>query len=168
MKKTKLLLICLTIFSLSSNAQITKGTNLADLGVGFSSYGTPIHLGYEHLVTEEIGVGLSVNYSSYKDNGYLYDYKWTFIYGGVKGNYHFNELFDLDPKFDVYGGLTLGYWKATLKDGDDIVTSSSYGNSVFFTGQVGARYFFNDKFSALLEAGGGNISGLIAGVSLKF
>ena len=167
MKKTKLLLICLTLFAGKSNAQIEKGTKLFDLGIGLSSYGTPIHIGYEHLITNKIGIGLAVNYTSYKDTGFLDEYKWTFIYGGIKGNYHFNELLKLDSKFDIYGGLTLGYWKATL-DNDNISSNSNYGNSIFFTGQVGARYFFNEKFSALLEAGGGNISGLTAGASLKF
>ncbi|MDD5150469.1 MAG: outer membrane beta-barrel protein [Flavobacterium sp.] len=167
MKKSKLLIICISIFSLTLNAQIKKGTNLADLGIGISSYGVPIHAGFEHLITNEIGVGASVNYTSYKDTGYLSDYKWTFIYGGLKGNYHFNELLKLDSKFDVYGGLTLGYWSASEKN-SNISYSSSYGNSVFFTGQIGARYFFADNIAALLEAGGGNISGLTAGVSFKF
>lgn len=167
-EKTKLLLItCLTIVSTITNAQIKEGTKLFDLGIGLSSYGTPIHIGYEHLITDKIGIGLAVNYTSYNDKGFLDEYKWTFIYGGIKGNYHFNELLKLNPKFDVYGGLTLGYWKATLSN-DNISSNSNYGNSVFFTGQVGARYFFNEKFSALLEAGGGNISGLTAGASLKF
>lgn len=167
MKKTELFIICFSIFCCTANAQIEKGTNLADLGIGLSSYGAPIHLGYEHLITDEIGLGLAVNYTSYKDTGYLNDYKWTFIYGGIKGNYHFNELLQLDSAFDVYGGLTLGYWKATLKN-DDIISHTDYGNSVFFTGQLGARYFFKDNLSVLLEAGGGNISGLTAGISLKF
>ncbi|WP_310377968.1 outer membrane beta-barrel protein [Flavobacterium sp.] len=167
MKQSKLLIICLTIFSMNLSAQIKKGTNLADLGIGLSSYGTPFHFAYEHLVTNEIGIGVALNYTSYKDTGYLNDYKWSFIYGGIKGNYHFNELLNLNSKFDVYGGLTLGYWKASLSN-DNITSNTSYGNSAFITGQVGARYFFNDKFSALLEAGGGNISGLTAGVSLKF
>ncbi len=167
MKKTKNLIICFTLFTLSINAQIEKGTNLADIGVGFSSYGVPIHLGYEHLITDVIGIGATINYSTYNDNGVLEDYKWKFIYGGIKGNYHFNELLKLDSKFDVYGGLTIGYWKAIL-DNDSDLNNTSFGNSAFFTGQVGGRYFFNDKFSALVEAGGGNISGLIAGVSMKF
>lgn len=167
MKKTNLLIICISIFSLSLNAQIKKGTNLVDVGFGLSSYGTPIHAGYEQLITDEIGVGVSVNYTSYKDTGYLNDYKWTFIYGGLKGNYHFNEILNLDSKFDVYGGVTLGYWSASEKN-SNITYNSSYGNSVFFTGQVGARYFFSDNIAVLLEAGGGNISGLTAGVSFKF
>lgn len=167
MNKIKLSIICITIFSMSANAQIQKGTNLADLGLGLSSYGTPIHLGFEHLITNEIGVGLAVNYTSYKDNGYLNDYKWSFIYGGLKGNYHFNKVLNIDSKFDVYGGLTLGYWKATLKD-ENNTYNNSLGNSAFFSGQVGGRYFFTDKFNVFLEAGGGNISGLTAGVSLKF
>ncbi|WPR70366.1 hypothetical protein SLW70_10470 [Flavobacterium sp. NG2] len=167
MNKIKLSITCLTIFSMSITAQIQKGTNLGDIGLGLSSYGTPIHLGFEHLVTNEIGVGLAVNYTSYKDNDYLNDYKWSFIYGGIKGNYHFNKVLNIDSKFDVYGGLTLGYWKATLKD-ENTISHTSLGNSAFFSGQVGGRYFLTDKFNVFLEAGGGNISGLTAGVSLKF
>jgi hypothetical protein len=166
MKKSRLLIICISIFSLSLNAQIKKGTNLVDVGIGISSYGTPIHAGFEHLITDEIGIGVSGNYASYKDDGYLNN-KWTFIYGGLRGNYHFNELLKLDSKFDVYGGLTLGYWSAS-EENSNITYNSSYGNSVFFTGQIGARYFFTENLAALLEAGGGNISGLTAGVSFKF
>lgn len=153
--------------SIYSNAQIGKGTNLADVGIGFSSYGTPIHVGYEHLVTDEIGIGIVANYSTYSDSGFIDDYSWTFLFGGIKGNYHFNEILELNSKFDVYGGLTLGYWKATLEN-DRATTSNDYGNVAFFTGQVGGRYFFTDHFSALLEAGGGNISGVTLGLSYKF
>lgn len=167
MNKIKLSIICLTLFSIAAKAQIQKGTNLADVGFGLSSYGIPIYLGYEHLITDEIGIGVALNYTSYQENSYLNNYKWSFIYGGIKGNYHFNKLLELDSKFDVYGGLTLGYWKATLKN-DNNTYNSSLGNSAFFSGQIGGRYFFSNQFSAILEAGGGNVSGLTAGVSLKF
>lgn len=158
-------LTLLTIFTISiatMNSQFEKGTKVADLGVGFSGYGIPVHGNFEAFLSNTVSVGLGVNWASYNQ---LSKYSYNFFYGGPRINYHFNDLLKLDSKFDIYGGGTLGYWMATYSGPTG--SSSSLGNSLFLSGQLGARYMFKEKIGGFLEFGGGSISGGTLGVTFK-
>jgi hypothetical protein len=132
-----------------------KGSKVIDLGIGFSGYGTPIHGAFEHFFTDDISAGVFLNFASYSG--------FSVIWGGVKGNYHFNRILNLnDDKVDLSAGASIGYWSV---GGTGF---STFGNTVFFGVQIGGRYFFSDKIGAFAEFGGGNLSGGIVGVSFKF
>jgi hypothetical protein len=138
----------------SDESSFSKGDNVLDLGIGFSGYGTPFHGGFEHLFTDDISAGVFLNFASYRSV--------SVVWGGVKGNYHFNRILNLDNnKADIFAGASIGYWSVGG-------VSSSFGNTVLFGVQIGGRYFFSDKIGAFAEFGGGNLSGGTVGVSFKF
>jgi hypothetical protein len=134
----------------------TKGGNVLDLGIGFSGYGIPFHAGFEHFFSDDISAGVFLNFASYR--------RLSIIWGGVKGNYHFNKILKLNnDKVDLSAGASIGYWSV----GNSGI-SSSFGNTVFFGIQIGGRYYFSDKIGAFAEFGGGNLSGGLVGVTIKF
>jgi len=76
------------------------------------------------------------------------------------GNYHFNRILSIPAKWDFYAGLSVGYYK--------LVTDADYNyGGLGWAGQVGGRYYFNEKFGINLELGGGNISGGKIGITMK-
>lgn len=177
MQKTISILVAIMLISVSSlQAQkmanntttgFVKGTNVVDAGIGFSSYGIPIHGSFEHFVTDEISAGAALNYASYSESYGSTKGTWTFLYGGVKGNYHFQKLFKIkEDNIDLYAGATLGYWHGTYSVQN--VSVSGLGNTTYLLFQVGGRYFFSERIGAFCEIGGGNLSGMTAGVSFKF
>jgi hypothetical protein len=134
----------------------TKGGNVLDLGIGFSGYGIPFHAGFEHFFSDDISAGVFLNFASYR--------RLSIIWGGVKGNYHFNKILKLNnDKVDLSAGASIGYWSV----GNSGI-SSSFGNTVFFGIQIGGRYYFSDKIGAFAEFGGGNLSGGLVGITIKF
>lgn len=162
--------VCLlTLFSLISMAAIAqaplgKGGAQFNAGFGFSSFGTPIYLGADFGVHRDLTVGPVFSYRNYgyKILGTKYDQ--SLIVLGLNGNYHFNTIFDLPSEWDVYAGLTLGYYIWSDIDGFDGGEASGLG----FSGQIGARYFFTKKFGVNLEFGGGTASGGGLGITYKF
>ena len=183
--KSLLLSFFLLIGILYASAQVVeKGDKVLNLGVGFGTAlysGTgynssvpPISGSLEVVIKDDlfdgkgaIGVGGYLGYAAYKwkYSGYDYGWKYSNIIIGPRGYLHYNLL----DKLDTYAGLMLGY---------NIVSSSSYGSysyggnysasssGVIFSGFLGARYFFNDKWAGMLELGSG-ISYLNLGVALK-
>ncbi|MDR3336265.1 MAG: hypothetical protein LBT16_03575 [Treponema sp.] len=95
---------------------------------------------------------------------------YTNIGFGVRGQYHFNFLKNLD----AYAGLTLGYVIQTA----DVKYGSAYGNigkpayagiSFFLFGaNIGARYFFTKNIGVYAELGYSGLQIASAGLSLKF
>ena len=141
--------------SSSDGTCFSKGDKVIDLGIGFSGYGTPIHGAFEHFFTNDVSAGVFLNFASYSG--------FSVIWGGVKGNYHFNRILNLnDDKVDLSAGASIGYWSV---GGSGF---SSFGNTLLFGVQIGGRYFFTDKIGAFAEFGGGNLSGGTIGVSFKF
>jgi hypothetical protein len=141
------------------------GKNFLDPGVGLGTYykGLPFGVSFEHGFTDKISAGVFVNYSSYSyaDIGY----KLNIVYFGVRGSYHFAELFNVtNPKFDPYGGVSLGYYNASF-NGTDI--ESPYSSTVFFGVHAGVRYLLSDNVGVFGEVGYG-VSALQVGVSFKF
>lgn len=157
----------------SLNAQsYSKGQTDLHVGIGLIStyYASgldgvvpPINASFEKAITDNIGVGGFVGFSTakYDYDGYGYDYKWNFTYimFGGRGAYHFKVLDD--SKWDTYAGLTLGYYiaNANFKSDDpevdedlyDAPSDSEFGWSAF----AGARYQINDKIGVYGELGYG-------------
>lgn len=154
--------------TLQAQASLDKGAAQLNAGVGFSGWGIPVYVGVDYGVTNDITVGGEVSYRS-KSEAY---YNHTGIGVSVNGNYHFNRILNLPSEFDLYAGLSLGYyhWSSKYKGGDHgiYLESSSYGSPLGFAVQVGARYFFTNNFGLNLEFGGGNVSGGKFGITYKF
>jgi len=139
--------------------------NFLDPGIGVGTYykGLPFGVSFEHGFSDYISAGAFVNYSSYSypDIGY----KLNIVYFGVRGSYHFGELLNVtNPKFDPYGGVSLGYYNVSF-NGENF--GSPYSSTVFFGVHAGVRYLLNDNVGVFAEAGYG-VSALQVGVSLKF
>lgn len=132
-------------------------------GFGFSNLGTPIFVGLDYGVTNEITVGGEISYRVISLHDI--DYFVAGFFGNV--NYHFNKILKLPPKFNAYGGVSLGYydWSSDIDNNLDNIEHSS-GISLY--GQVGGRYFFNKKFGLNLEIGVGSISGGKLGITYVF
>jgi outer membrane protein len=161
---------------------------LFKLSNGFAATGTtakfsalgPIGLTYEYGVSEKIGIGVQVAYSTLKNvttekdgNGpgkdYIETQKLDQLSVILRGNYHFGS----SAKFDPYAGLGLGYgnFKYSITDNDP--TSGALGTLAVptafgITGQLGAKYYFSSNVGAYAEVG--YLAGSFAqvGVSFKF
>ncbi len=168
MKNKVLLLATLFVAGfLSVNAQAPIGIGEAQInaGLGFSGWGVPVYGGVDFGVHEDITVGGEVSFRSYKDSWAGTNYNHSIIGLAANGNYHFNRLLEIPKEWDVYGGLTLGYfiWSAN-NAGYGGSQSSGLGLGI----QVGGRYYFNQKFGVNLELGGGSAtSGGKIGVSIR-
>ena len=67
-----------------------------------------------------------------------------------------NWILNLEDKWNLYAGLTLGYYLWS-----DSEMSGAKSSGIGLDLQIGGRYFFNDKLGINLEFGGG--SGVGAG-----
>ena len=178
MKKLILVLVLVVgLVSLGVNqasAQFAKNDNLLNIGIGVNSYysgGIPFGASFEVGVTDEISVGGSVDYLSH-NYGSVFgsDWKFTAIYIGARGSYHFNELLNLsNENIDVYGGLTLGYRSFSWSDsafGTGRV--DIYGSGMFLGIYAAGRYYFSEKVGAFLEVGAVGSTNAKLGVAFKF
>jgi outer membrane immunogenic protein len=172
MKKLVLIGLFTAFAVVGSFAQGTlgKGGKQLNAGLGFSSWGVPVYVGLDFGVHESITIGPKFSYRKYSENYAGLKYSQSLAVLGFNGNYHFNKLINLDSKWDLYAGLTLGYyiwsdvkWSNNSFDGYD-----GKGSGVGLDAQIGVRYFFNDKFGLNLELGGGTGSGGSFGITYKF
>ena len=132
----------------------------------------PIHLKYEHAVSDRIGLGLSINHVassiSYKDF-YNYDYKLN--YSSTKINARVNVHFFSSDAFDAFWGVGVGYGTSTSKwttnDPDDSNVSFSNPIPIGLESTLGARYFFSENIGLYAEIGFAK-SIVQGGLSFKF
>jgi hypothetical protein len=177
-----LIFICLTTGAIAQNTFV-KGEKVLNLGIGLGStlYTGGLYTSKIPPISASFEVGVKDNLFDAKSSlgvgGYLgftgakYQYgDWGFKYSnviiGVRGVLHY-QLID---KLDTYTGLLLGYNIVTAKEFGTEVFGYNYKSSasgLAYSWFVGGRYFFNDKFGAMLELGYG-IAYLNLGVSLKF
>jgi hypothetical protein len=153
----------------SAQGNLGKGGKQLNAGVGFSSFGVPVYIGADFGVHESISVGPRISYrnNSERFGGFKYSQSLTVI--AFNGNYHFNKLLSLPDEWNIYAGLTLGYyiWSDVKWDGTTIDTFGGEGSGIGLDAQLGARYFFNEKWGLNLELGGGTASGGNFGVTYK-
>ncbi|MBS9766914.1 MAG: hypothetical protein KGV44_05175 [Flavobacteriaceae bacterium] len=159
----KLSLLVMILFSTVVFSQrIQKGGHQVNAGLGFSSgWGLPVYAGYDYAVTNDITVGgqLSFATSTFGVN----DVRGSWFGLGVNGNYHFNNVLQIPNNFDAYAGVTLAYNNFSYNNG-----YSGNASGMGFAGQIGGRYFFNNKLAINVEFGGGNIaSGGKVGITYK-
>ena len=187
--KIKILLFA-TLFAfglLAAHAQtstFSKGTKVLNLGIGF---GGNYYSGYSSGVTKtplisasvdvgmldnvlekgSIGIGGFAAYKGYKyESGYDYGFKETSVIIGPRGTFHY----PLVDKLDTYAGLLLAYRVVSWKSPGDWVGPNPYSSTsgIYFSGFVGARYYFSSKFGVMMELGSGSLAVGNIGIALKF
>lgn len=172
MKKTvKFLCVVALVFSAtfaSGQARYDKGDVLLNVGLGLGYYygggGIPLIASLEFAVNDVITVG---PYFGYTSRGYT-GYRYTFLDFGVRGSYHFSELFEIrNEKVDIYGGAALGYAVSSFSYDNAIYDNNLYPSRVQFGLHAGARYFFSEKVAGFGELGFG-LAPLALGLTFKF
>lgn len=164
-----LILVALTTTTLMAqkNGAFSKNDKLVSVGIGLNSYysgGIPLGASFEKGITDNISVGANLDYLSNKYNST----KFTALYIGVRGSYHFNELLKINnEKLDLYGGPTLGYRNFSWSD-DELDLGSSYGSGIYLGAFIGGKYYFNNKIGVFAELGSIGSTNARIGVALKF
>lgn len=171
MKKLVLVLVvCLVSLGYhEASAQFTKGDNLLNIGIGVNSYysgGIPLGISYEHGITEDISIGAGLDYLSHRYNSAA---RFSAIYLGFRGSYHFNNLIKHNvEELDLYAGATLGYRNFSWNDSTIPGLGDTYGSGLFLGAHVGARYYFKPSIGGFVELGAGGSGNARLGVAFKF
>ncbi len=134
MKKI-LLLFVLALSTTFIYGQANKGLNF---GVGFSNGGIPVYITYDIPVHADIAIAPMVTFDLDGMDG---------LTVGAKGDYYFDRLLTLPEAFDVYAGINLGF---------KIDLNNNKNNGGLRGGiEIGARWFWSEKWGLNLEFGGG-------------
>ena len=175
MKKILMLLSlpCFFIAQLvAQESTFSKGDKVLNVGVGigsllgsaYTSTFPPISGSLEFGVADNIlkkgalGVAPFIGFGTYKYQVYSGHENYTYIPIGVRGVFHY----PLVKKLDTYAGLLFGYF---IVSGTHI--GSAYRSRGFASVFIGGRYYFSEKFAAMLELGA-EIIPLHIGVAYKF
>jgi hypothetical protein len=162
MKKNLLILFFLIPFLGNSQESYGKTANLG-LGLGYRNIyraSIPIiHFNYEFDVAKNFTLAPFVTLihyrytSNWKNVKYRYN-SWI-IPIGVKGSYYFDELFNLDSKFDIYGGGSVGFniRSAGWDDGYNGPEYEYYNNfsPLYLNLNIGAEFHINEKIGLVLD-----------------
>ncbi len=162
----------------TDNQVINLGLGLGSTlyGFGYHTLIPPVSISYEKGIKDDvidkgsIGVGPYIGFASaqYKYRDPYGSYKWTytnFILGG-RASFHYPILDDLD----TYAGILLGFdfvgsrYTATGLY-ETTVQSAALGSGLVWSGYVGGRYWFSDRFAAMMELGYG-IAYLNVGIAI--
>ena len=166
MKKISIVLAVVLFSALAVNAQspLGNGGKQLNAGIGFSGWGVPFYLGLDFGVHKDITLGLEGSFRSYSDNWDKYNYSHNIFGFSGNGNYHFNTILEIPRNWDLYAGLNIGFYIWSSPSG----YNGSHNSGLGLGGQVGGRYYINNKFGLNLEFGGGNaFSGGKFGISVK-
>ena len=166
MKKI-IFLVAVAFMSIGAFAQapLENGALQLNAGLGTSGWGTPVYVGLDYGIGSDITVGGELSYRSHNESYSGSKYKYSVMGIGANGNYHFNRVLEIPSEWELYAGLGLNYYIWNYKDAS---YTGSNASDLGFGAQVGARYFFNDKFGVNLELGGGNAtSGAKIGITYK-
>lgn len=165
MKKLLIVLGLMASFTYSYGqyALSDRSTQL-NLGLGFSDYGIPVYIGFDHGVSKDISVGGELSFRSYTDNYHDINYALNVVGISANGNYHFNRVLNIPRNWDLYAGLNIGFYIWNSPPG----YYGSHTTGLGLGAQLGGRYYFTNKFGINLEFGGGNeFAGGKIGITLK-
>ena len=184
MKKQLLLIALFVAISSAAIAQgggssFNNGDNLVNVGIGIGSpfFGSgyssslPVNpsFSYEKGITDAISVGGQISYASSKfdDRPYSnYSFKENAFYIGARGSYHLNQYLDLDSRFDIYGGASLGYVIVNVSDNTGYTGSAA--SDIGFGLFAGGKYYFQENTAVYAELGYQSLAFLNIGVAFKF
>jgi len=132
-------------------------------GLGFSGWGIPLYVGLDYGIDKDVSIGGELSYRSFHDDWGIARYNHTIIGIAGNGNYHFSRVLNIPQPWDVYGGLSVGFYIWSSPSG----YGGSHSSGVGLGAQVGGRYYFSKSVGINLEIGGGNaFSGGKIGVSI--
>lgn len=181
--KSLFLSVLFSLGYLFSTAQVVeKGEKVLNLGIGLGTAlysGTgytgsvpPISGSLEIVIKDDLfdgkgalGAGGYLGYAAYKWKYSGWEWKYSNIIIGPRGYLHYNLL----EKLDTYAGVTLGYNIVSAKESGNSIPGYNYNSTssgFIFSGFIGGRYFFNEKWAAMAELGSG-IAYLNLGVAVK-
>jgi len=181
MNKITFLLIAVAalLFAGGTNAQgYMDGGKEIKFGVGAGLSGVegdatipPVSLGFQFGISDKISVGplLAYSGSTYKFGFWnaSYEWKYNYIIIGARGEYHFLEP---SNKFDVYGGLTLGYEIFSVTEPGNLPAYfsgySAKSSALIYGFHAGGKYALSESFGVFGELGYG-LSYITAGLSIK-
>lgn len=175
----KLLFVTLLLIVNINFAQgYLQGGKTINIGAGIGLVGLegdatipPLSIGLQYGFTDKISVGGIVGYagSSYKFGFFTssYEWKYSYIIVGARGEYHFMKPED---KLDLYTGITLGYNIVSVTEPNNLpsygITYSASSSSLLYGGHAGARYAFSNSFGVFAEVGYG-IGYITGGIFLR-
>jgi outer membrane immunogenic protein len=158
------IILVITASVVFAQSPISKGQSQLNVGVGLSSWGVPVYLGFDFGVHPDITLGAEASFRSYNDRWRDNRYRHSVI--GIQGNanYHFNTVLNIPSNWDFYAGLNLGFYSWNSPNNYEGTHTSGLG----LGGQIGGRYFFSNNVGVNLEFGGGNaFSGGKFGLTIK-
>lgn len=151
MRKFLLSLVAICFLGLGVQAQeMSKGQLVGSARLGFGGGGFPIAVSADYGIAgnlinsnDAISVGGQLGMFIWNDgiDSHIY------VTVAARGNFHYQFVDNLD----TYAGVQIGFFRNDLGLGFDL----------------GARYYFNDKFAVNLEFGGCGFTGASAGISMK-
>ena len=121
-----------------------------------------LHVEYALPVGVPISVGGFFTISKYGTKWTSYNWAWTDMTFGARGNWHWG--FDVSW-LDFYTGLSLGYTYSKWDKDNWTGTDYSYGG-FYYAFQAGAHFYFTNNIGAMLEVG--YPYWIKAGVAFKF
>jgi hypothetical protein len=175
MKKVLMLFFLPCFFIAQSVAQestFSKGDKVLNIGVGigsilpsaytstFLALSGSLEFGVADKVLNKGAIGIApfIGFGTYKYEVFSGHENYTFIPIGVRGVFHYPFV----NKLDTYAGLLFGYLNIS---GTHI--GSAYASRVYGSVFIGGRYYFNEKFAAVVELGAESIP-LHIGIAFKF
>ena len=166
--KKSIYLIAFALFFISGNAfsqsPLPKGRTQLNIGAWLSEWGIPFYIGLDLSVHKDITIGGEFSYRAYREHWKDNYYRHNVMGFSGNANYHFNSLLGIPQNWDFYAGLNLGFyvWNSPYN------YYGSHSSGLGIAGQIGGRYYFNDKIGINLEFGGGNaFSGGKFGLTFK-
>jgi hypothetical protein len=160
----------------NARAQFVNGSDYIGPEIGLATgYGSGFLFGgmFEAPITHPgsvgpglLGIAVRVDYF-----GWSYpDWTFSFIPIGVFCDYHFGPMLS-DTRWDPFVGLGLGFVIANASYSGQPINgfnpSAAYSSGIFFTGQLGARYFFSPSMAIRAEYGF-SYTGLSVGLDFRF
>ena len=163
MKKQFLIFILLISTSALFAQPISKGQAQINAGVGLSSWGIPVYLGFDYGVHPDVTLGAEMSFRSYNEDWEKYKYNHSIIGFLGNANYHFNNVLNIPSPWDFYAGLNIGFYHWNSPKG-----YKSHNSPLGLGAQIGGRYYFTNRVGINLEFGGGNsFSGGKLGLTIK-
>ena len=161
----------------SDNTSTQKFGNTLNIGVGNGYYGfgffnPGVMLNYEFDVAKNFTLAPFIGYSTFQDQYYwgnpnkpnydpsyhYYNYRETIVPVGAKATYYFDQLLNINPKWDLYLGASVGYaFRSVTWDNGYYGDTRAYRdvNSLYLALHIGAEYHINQKAGLFLDLSSG-------------
>lgn len=161
-----MLVAAISTMSVTAKAQymLEKGKAQLNAGVGLSNWGLPVYVGFDYGVHKDVSIGAEASFRSYNYGWKGSNYRVSVFGASANANYHFNSLLKIPKEWDLYAGINVGFYSWNYAND----YPGNHNSGLGLGGQIGARYYFNDKIGINLEGGGGNaFNGGKLGITIK-